>query len=678
MNMKTRTCFFTALVALGLFGMAARAQEAPAPERPADRPVAVEAPAAPRAAEAPEAPNAPATPSVERDTDAANDAATDAAADDSTLVWTTDRGRGRGARHFDSSDELVTVFGSATLPADGRTDSVVSVFGSSTSSGEVRDVVVSVFGNTRVDGGSVGDTVAAVFGNSYVNAPVDGDVVAVLGNVELGPNANIRGDVVVVGGVLTRDPAARVRGAIQQVMSVPAGTLTGLRAWFDNSLRFARPLAFGSGLGWAWTIALGFLALYAFIAVMLREPVDRCVTTLQNYPGQTALASFLAILLMPLALMVLVFTIVGVPIVIFGMFVATLFGKAVVLAWIGRGFLRFLDDGDKLHSAVAVLAGGALVLLLYTVPVLGFLLFCVLGMLAFGVVVYTLMLAAKGRRRAAPPPAFGTPSTAGGPGVAPSNGGAAFAASEPAFGMNTGTAFRAGTPAGSYSAASTSPEGVSAEGTAAADMYEGTSSASASAAGATPAGMSGVGTSTGGADAGGDAIGGTSLGGAPESASGATSTAGAAGMSSAAGDGGYVPPSGPQPVMGDATTLPRAGFWIRMLALLIDAVLVGVVISVLADENKLQLIALATYGAIMWKLKGTTVGGIVCNLKVVRVDGRPIDWSTSIVRALSCFLSLVVVGLGFIWIAFDEGKQSWHDKIAGTAVVRVPQGVSLL
>jgi uncharacterized RDD family membrane protein YckC len=33
-------------------------------------------------------------------------------------------------------------------------------------------------------------------------------------------------------------------------------------------------------------------------------------------------------------------------------------------------------------------------------------------------------------------------------------------------------------------------------------------------------------------------------------------------------------------------------------------------------------------------------------------------------------LSLVVAGLGFIWIAFDGAKQAWHDKIAGTVVVR--------
>jgi uncharacterized RDD family membrane protein YckC len=90
------------------------------------------------------------------------------------------------------------------------------------------------------------------------------------------------------------------------------------------------------------------------------------------------------------------------------------------------------------------------------------------------------------------------------------------------------------------------------------------------------------------------------------------------------------------------------------------------------------LISLAIYGATMWKLKGTTIGGIVCGLKVVRVDGRPIDWPTAWVRALSCFLSLIVVGLGFVWVVIDDDKQSWHDKIAGTTVVRVPKGASLV
>jgi uncharacterized RDD family membrane protein YckC len=79
----------------------------------------------------------------------------------------------------------------------------------------------------------------------------------------------------------------------------------------------------------------------------------------------------------------------------------------------------------------------------------------------------------------------------------------------------------------------------------------------------------------------------------------------------------------------------------------------------------------------MWKLRGATIGARLCSLEVVRLDGREIDWDTALVRALSCFLSLAPAGLGFIWIAFDRERQSWHDKIAGTVVVRVPRATAV-
>lgn len=151
-------------------------------------------------------------------------------------------------------------------------------------------------------------------------------------------------------------------------------------------------------------------------------------------------------------------------------------------------------------------------------------------------------------------------------------------------------------------------------------------------------------------------------------------------------DAGSQPPPQSQPHQQQATSgvsadaavmLPRAGFALRMAALLLDVILIGIVMHFVAG-SEYHLLVLATYAAVLWKLKGTTIGGSVFHLQVARSDGRAIDWTTAIVRALSCFLSLFVVGLGFIWIALDAEKQAWHDKIAGTVVVRVPKGVSLL
>jgi uncharacterized RDD family membrane protein YckC len=142
-----------------------------------------------------------------------------------------------------------------------------------------------------------------------------------------------------------------------------------------------------------------------------------------------------------------------------------------------------------------------------------------------------------------------------------------------------------------------------------------------------------------------------------------------------------APAAAPQPpplqsgiALASEVALPRAGFWIRMVALLIDALLIGA----LTRMHDIVLPALAAYGAILWKFKGSTIGGIIFGIKVVRLDARPVDWVTAVVRALACFISLIALGLGFIWIAFDAEKQGWHDKIAGTVVVRLPKGASLV
>jgi uncharacterized RDD family membrane protein YckC len=135
-----------------------------------------------------------------------------------------------------------------------------------------------------------------------------------------------------------------------------------------------------------------------------------------------------------------------------------------------------------------------------------------------------------------------------------------------------------------------------------------------------------------------------------------------------------VGPVPPPVASASETAYPRAGFWIRMAALVVDTVLIAIVFHF----PPVFLPALAAYGALLWRFRGSTIGGIIFRLKVVRVDGKPMDWVTAIVRALACFLSLAFIGLGFIWIGFDPEKQGWHDKIAGTVVVKSPKGISLL
>jgi hypothetical protein len=418
----------------------------------------------------------------------------------------------------------------------------------------VYEVVAAIGGNARATG-SVGEGVVAVMGDAYVDGKVGEAVVAVMGNVELGPNARVSGDVVSVGGTIIRDPSSVISGTQQQIaFGDHFGPMEGLRAWFKECLLYGRPLAFDSDVQWAWWLAFGFLAFYVMIALLFDSSVQRCVETLEQRPAQTVLASILAVLLSPVLIVLLAITVIGIlfiPFLGIGLFCAGMFGKAVVLGALGRRVTRFTGIAPFGHVAFGVLVGGLIAMLLYTVPVLGFIAYNVLGFIGLGAVAYTLIIAVR--------PANAAPAAAAADG----------SAAEPA---------------------------------------------------------------------------------APPP---------------------QAPPINPSNL--EFTTMPRAGFWVRMGALFIDVLLIGVLVEWMEPTGHLMLVALAGYGALMWKLKGTTVGGIIFNLRVVRVDARDIEWETAIVRALGCFLSLIPAGLGFFWMLFDNNRQTWHDKIAGTIVVRVPK-----
>ena len=150
-----------------------------------------------------------------------------------------------------SSNERISFGHDSTLAAGEQAEAVVSIFGSSTSAGEVSDAVVSVFGNTRVTGGTVGDAAVAVLGNNYVNGHVKGEVVAVLGNVELGPDAVVDGEIVCIGGEVKRDAKATVRGNVQNVaIGGRHFNFEKLQTWFTECLLYGRPLAFSPNLQW--------------------------------------------------------------------------------------------------------------------------------------------------------------------------------------------------------------------------------------------------------------------------------------------------------------------------------------------------------------------------------------------------------------------------------------------
>jgi len=127
----------------------------------------------------------------------------------------------------------------------------------------------------------------------------------------------------------------------------------------------------------------------------------------------------------------------------------------------------------------------------------------------------------------------------------------------------------------------------------------------------------------------------------------------------------------------EAALLPRAGFWIRLAATGLDFIALCWILM-LPRVDSFFLFFWIAYHVGMWTWKGTTIGGIVCNLKVVRVDGRDADFSVCLVRGLAGIFSALPLLLGFFWTGWTRERQSWHDKIAGTVIVRVPKSMPLI
>jgi hypothetical protein len=139
-----------------------------------------------------------------------------------------------------------------------------------------------------------------------------------------------------------------------------------------------------------------------------------------------------------------------------------------------------------------------------------------------------------------------------------------------------------------------------------------------------------------------------------------------------------IPPV-PSDALGGAgeATLPRVGFWRRFIATLLDALLVGAVAGI-TSKGLLFLPFWFLYHIILWTWKGTTIGGIVFGLKIIRVDGRPMSFAVAFVRVLASMFSLLALGLGFFWAGWGREKRAWHDTIAGTIVVQPAREMSLV
>jgi uncharacterized RDD family membrane protein YckC len=143
------------------------------------------------------------------------------------------------------------------------------------------------------------------------------------------------------------------------------------------------------------------------------------------------------------------------------------------------------------------------------------------------------------------------------------------------------------------------------------------------------------------------------------------------------------------PAASDTEELEYVGFWARVGAALIDTVLLLLVCMPLVtfvygsrywtSDSLLQgpvdfvinwlLPAVAVI--VFWIYRQATPGKMAIGARIVdaATGGKP-STRQLIVRYLGYYVSMLPLMAGIVWVAFDPRKQGWHDKLAGTVVVR--------
>jgi uncharacterized RDD family membrane protein YckC len=122
---------------------------------------------------------------------------------------------------------------------------------------------------------------------------------------------------------------------------------------------------------------------------------------------------------------------------------------------------------------------------------------------------------------------------------------------------------------------------------------------------------------------------------------------------------------------------PRAGFWQRAGAWILDILILAVpsiILVLLLDQTVGQilstLLGLAYFVYFEGGPTGQTLGKKALNIRVfdLRVGG-PIGYGRALLRYLvKSFFSWILL-LGYLWMLWDREKQTWHDKLVNCVVV---------
>jgi uncharacterized RDD family membrane protein YckC len=477
---------------------------------------------------------------------------------------------------YRSRRPIVRIGQDYTVRAGEEVEHVVTVWGSVTIDGRVEQDVVVVLGDARL-----GST-----------AQIDGSLIVVAGGATIAPGARVRDDLVVAGGVLEA-PTGFWPGGEHIIIGPPilGNRMRQIVPWVTRGLLWGRPIV--PDLGWVWAVFGVVFLISLALNHLFDRPVRASAQAVMDRPLGTFLTGVLVMIVAVPIMLLLAASVIGIIVLPFlaaaGLF-AWAVGKVGVVRAMGLSVLRPREPEQPMQPLGALVVGFVMMGLAYMVPILGGIVWALIGVFGLGAGTIAFLAAFRREYPRKPKPTVPAPTTPGPPPVVPGAGPGPFQ------------------PAGDVPLSSTSEAAMAV---------------------ASPPVI-------------------------PDSTAAA-------------------------PPPGSLLGFPRGRFLDRVAAFALDLVLVAIAVNLfeLVNYGGAFFLTLLLYHIAFWSWKGTTLGGIVVGLRVIRADGAHLQPIDAIVRGLSSLLSFAALGLGCFWMITDPERQTWHDKIAGTYVVKVPKNLAM-
>lgn len=139
----------------------------------------------------------------------------------------------------------------------------------------------------------------------------------------------------------------------------------------------------------------------------------------------------------------------------------------------------------------------------------------------------------------------------------------------------------------------------------------------------------------------------------------------------------------------DAGEVQYSGFWIRVLAALLDSVwillltftLVWMIYGAIYFESTefsqgyvdilISWVLPFILTMLFWYYRSATPGKMILGIKIVDADTlEKASTGKLLLRYLGYYIAMLPLFIGIFWVGWDSRKQGWHDKIAGTLVIK--------